>query len=45
MKACRGAAKTFSLHPDDAESVEGGLTEARIPGSPVCGSLYAHSTK
>lgn len=45
MKACRGAAKTFSLHPDDAESVEGGLTEARIPGSPVCGSSYAHSTK
>ena len=29
-----GAAKIFMLHPDDARSMEGELTEARMLGGP-----------
>lgn len=40
-----GAAKIFMLHPDDARSMEGELTEARMLGNHVYSSLQAQGTK
>ena len=40
-----GATKIFMLHPDDARSMEGELTEARMLGNHVYSSLQAQGTK
>ena len=40
-----GATKIFMLHPNDARSMEGELTEARMLGNHVYSSLQAQGTK